>query len=68
MATFPGGSGVRQGAVAGMPDRSDPVNYGGAQDVDRPQPTDPGGTNNAGFMKTADYPYLDGDSGPFRQT
>jgi hypothetical protein len=74
--TFPGGPGVAQPGGAGemtiksihgaIVDNEPEVD--GPADFPRPQPTDPGGTNTAGWVKTADYPYLDGGSGIWRQT
>lgn len=71
--TFPRGPGVAQGGGAGRtvdmgiheavvanePESDGPSAFA------RPQPTDPGGTNTAGFTKTADYPY--NDAGPWKQ-
>lgn len=70
--TFPGGdsAGVMPGPVAAARVQSvaDPVNLSAAAGVDRPQPTDPGGTKNGPWAKTSDYPFTGGDSGPWRQT
>lgn len=35
---------------------NEPERLNGTSAYARPQPTDPGGTNSAGWMKTADYP------------
>ena len=77
-ATFPGGPGVRQGGGAGRQvangttaavTGNEPEAPGGESIYPRPQPADPGGTNTAGWMKTADYDtgYYGGDSGLWRQ-
>jgi hypothetical protein len=69
--TFPAGSGVAQGGVGikGPVEGDGAINPAAQPGVSRPQPTDPGGTNNSGWMKTADYGdgYYGGDSGRFRQ-
>ena len=77
MSTFPGGPGVAQGGGAGRT-----VDMGiheavvanepesdGPSAFSRPQPTDPGGTNTAGWVKTKDYDdatYSTG-GGPWKQ-
>lgn len=75
--TFPGGPGVAQGGGAGHQvmtsigeavTGNEPEAPSGSSRFSRPQPADPGGTNTAGWVKTADYPYLDGGSGPWKQT
>ena len=76
-STFPRGPGVAQGGGAGrqvMKDAHAAVvdnepDTAGSSTVPRPQPTDAGGTNTAGWMKTADYDdgYYGGDSGVWRQ-
>ena len=75
--TFPRGPGVAQGGNAGRQVMKDihsalvdnEPETDGAADYPRPQPTDPGGTNNAGWTKTADYgdSYYGGDSGIWKQ-
>lgn len=75
--TFPRGPGVAQGGGAGrmiMKDTHGAVvdnepESDGPSDFPRPQPTDDGGTNNAGWTKTADYydSYYGGDSGLWKQ-
>jgi hypothetical protein len=75
--TFPGGSGVAQGAGAGQVIMKDPHSAvvdnepetDGASDFPRPWPTDPSGDNCAGWMKTEGYDdgYYGGDSGIWRQ-
>ena len=77
MSTFPGGPGVAQGGGAGrmkMMDTHAAVvanepESDGPSAFARPQPTDPGGTNDAGWTKLADYSdgYYGGDSGPWKQ-
>ena len=74
--TFPGGPGVAQGGGAGRMKMLDghtaivanEPEVDGPSDFSRPQPSDPGGTNNAGWTKTADYPYMDGGDGRWEQT
>jgi hypothetical protein len=78
--TFPPGKGVAQGGGVGTTVHLDPLNavvdneperLDGTSAFPRPLPTDPGGTNNAGWMKTSDYgdsyyaPVT--DSGGFKQ-
>ena len=75
--TFPGGPGVAQGGGAGRQVMKDihgalvdnEPETDGPSDFPRPQPADPGGTNTAGWMKTADYDdgYYGIDSGPWKQ-
>lgn len=76
-ATFPGGPGVAQGGGAGRTADLDihtalvanEPESDGPSIFPRPQPADPGGTNTAGWTKTADYDdgYYGGDSGPWKQ-
>jgi hypothetical protein len=58
-ADFPAGPGVTQGPVSGQKAPIGPaaaLNTSDAPGIPRPQPTDPSGTNDAGWMKTQDYP------------
>ena len=75
--TFPRGPGVAQGPGAGVMIQKDvhgaivdnEPETDGPSDFPRPQPTDEGGSNVAGWMKTSDYDdgYYGGDSGRWRQ-
>jgi hypothetical protein len=75
--TFPRGPGVAQGGGAGQVTMKTPFHAvvdnepeaDGPSDFPRPWPTDEGGTNTAGWMKTPDYDdgYYGIDSGLWRQ-
>ena len=77
MSTFAPGSGVKQGPVTPDQQHKSPheavvlnePEIDGATDFQRPWPTDPGGTNNGGWMKTAEYPdgYFSPDTGVWKQ-
>ena len=75
--TFPDGPGVAQAGGAGrmvmlgIRDalvKNEPETDG-PSDFARPQPADEGGTDTAGWVKTADYEnsYYGGSDGPWRQ-
>ena len=75
--TFPRGPGVAQGGGAGRMVMKDvhsalvdnEPETDGPSDFPRPQPTDEGGTNTAGWTKTPDYDdgYYGIDSGMWKQ-
>ena len=75
--TFPRGPGVAQGGGAGhMVDMAvhqavvaNEPESDGPSAFARPQPTDPGGTNTAGWTKTAEYDdgYYGVSDGPWKQ-
>ena len=74
--TFPDGPGVAQSGTPAMQYmgirdalvKNEPETDG-PSDFARPQPADEGGTETAGWVKTADYEdsYYGGDSGRWRQ-
>ncbi|MDQ2875360.1 MAG: hypothetical protein M3Y33_11430, partial [Actinomycetota bacterium] len=74
-STFPGGDSggiMSAGAAAAKiaPAPASPVNTADAGNVSRPQPTDPDGTRNGAWSKTAGYPFTPDNqaAGPWKQT